>query len=72
MLEVVIRNSETNKILQKELIARSAVYSLENMSWNNIVHSKKGVFYSSENIKFTFEENAELLLKVCVKNVTDM
>ena len=108
MLEARLRNRAENKLLEKELITRSIVYSLMATSWNDsscISSSKNiccrnsgsdtiaahlnnnsttttivdinqrrfdrqhGIFYNQNNIRSTFNDGSELLLKIDVKHI---
>ncbi|XP_055588392.1 uncharacterized protein LOC129740674 [Uranotaenia lowii] len=71
-LEVLIRKAGAHKILGKELISRSEVYSMECKSWNDVSNTRSGVFYSSECIRSTFEPETEVLLKASIKHLSEL
>ncbi|ETN64835.1 hypothetical protein AND_003412 [Anopheles darlingi] len=71
-LEVTIRKEGFEQILGKELISRSAVYSMVDKSWNDLVNTKAGVFYTGVCIRATFSPETEILLKVSIKRLKDL
>uniref|UniRef100_A0A8W7PU17 PDZ domain-containing protein n=1 Tax=Anopheles coluzzii TaxID=1518534 RepID=A0A8W7PU17_ANOCL len=71
-LEVIVRKAGFDHILGKELISRSEVYSMVDKSWNDLVNSKSGVFYTGVCIRATFSPETEILLKVSIKRLADL
>uniref|UniRef100_A0AAG5CSM6 PDZ domain-containing protein n=1 Tax=Anopheles atroparvus TaxID=41427 RepID=A0AAG5CSM6_ANOAO len=71
-LEVVIRKEGFGQILGKELISRSEVHSMVDKSWNDLVNTKAGVFYTGECIRATFSPDTEILLKASIKRLADL
>uniref|UniRef100_A0A182PUE3 PDZ domain-containing protein n=1 Tax=Anopheles epiroticus TaxID=199890 RepID=A0A182PUE3_9DIPT len=71
-LEVIIRKEGFDQILGKELISRSEVYSMVDKSWNDLVNTKSGVFYTGVCIRATFSADTEILLKASIKRLADL
>ncbi|XP_058059883.1 uncharacterized protein LOC131210625 [Anopheles bellator] len=71
-LEVIIRKEGFDQILGKELISRSEVHSMVDKSWNDLINTKAGVFYTGVCIRATFSPDTEILLKVSVKRLADL
>uniref|UniRef100_A0A182T232 E3 ubiquitin-protein ligase Sina-like RING finger domain-containing protein n=1 Tax=Anopheles maculatus TaxID=74869 RepID=A0A182T232_9DIPT len=71
-LEVIIRKEGFDHILGKELISRSEVYSMVDKSWNDLVNTKSGVFYTGVCIRATFSPDTEILLKASIKRLADL
>ncbi|XP_053659262.1 uncharacterized protein LOC128708313 [Anopheles marshallii] len=71
-LEVIIRKEGFDHILGKELISRSEVYSMADKSWNDLVNTKSGVFYTGVCIRATFSPDTEILLKASIKRIADL
>uniref|UniRef100_A0A182XVG5 Uncharacterized protein n=1 Tax=Anopheles stephensi TaxID=30069 RepID=A0A182XVG5_ANOST len=71
-LEVIIRKEGFDHILGKELISRSEVYSMVDKSWNDLVNTKAGVFYTGVCIRATFSPDTEILLKASIKRLADL
>ena len=67
-----MRKAGFDHILGKELISRSEVYSMVDKSWNDLVNSKSGVFYTGVCIRATFSPETEILLKVSIKRLADL
>ncbi|KFB42626.1 AGAP002322-PA-like protein [Anopheles sinensis] len=71
-LEVIIRKEGFDHILGKELISRSEVHSMVDKSWNDLVNTKAGVFYTGVCIRATFSPDTEILLKASIKRLADL
>ncbi|XP_053673809.1 uncharacterized protein LOC128724066 [Anopheles nili] len=71
-LEVIIRKEGFEQILGKELISRSEVHPMVEKSWNDLVNTKAGVFYTGVCIRATFSEETEILLKASIKRLADL
>ncbi|XP_055677810.1 uncharacterized protein LOC129786669 isoform X1 [Lutzomyia longipalpis] len=73
LLEVVVQNNPAEKLKQRQLITRNPVYSLQNHSWHDILHSRKGILFTKKSIASTFPSDSDtLILKATVKTMEDL
>uniref|UniRef100_A0A1B0GQS0 Uncharacterized protein n=1 Tax=Phlebotomus papatasi TaxID=29031 RepID=A0A1B0GQS0_PHLPP len=73
LLEVIVQNTAPEKLMQRQLITRTPVYSLQTYSWHSILQNHKGILYTKKSITSTFDRDSDiLLLRVSVKIISEI
>ncbi|XP_059621152.1 uncharacterized protein LOC132264841 [Phlebotomus argentipes] len=73
LLEVVVQNVTSEKIMQRQLIMRNPVFSLQSHSWHDLLHHRKGILYTKKSITSTFDPETDvLLLRASVKSMSEI
>lgn len=68
-LELTIGQAIAEKILSKEIVSRSAVYSLAQHSWMDLVGTREGIVLTRDSIESTFGVGQVILLTVAIKRL---
>ncbi|GAB0098996.1 uncharacterized protein DMENIID0001_148130 [Sergentomyia squamirostris] len=73
LLEVIVQNVTAEKLMQRQLITRTAVHSLQSHSWHEVLRQRRGILYTKKSITSTFDPEADvLLLRASVKSMSDL
>lgn len=68
-LELTVCQANAGKILSKEIVSRSAVYSLAQHAWMDLVGTREGIVLTRDSIESTFGVGQTILLTATIKTM---